>query len=47
MPSAEVGKERLFSNARDILGVERHCTDAETMRWPKGHYDKECQLKDM
>jgi hypothetical protein len=33
IPSAEVGIEREFSNARDVLGLRRHCLNAETMRW--------------
>lgn len=33
IPSAEVGIEREFSNARDMLGLRRHCLNAETMRW--------------
>jgi len=30
--SAEVGIEREFSKARDVLGLMRHCLNAETMR---------------
>ena len=33
VPSAEVGVERQFSGARDVLGLRRHCMNAETMRW--------------
>ncbi|KAJ5544026.1 hypothetical protein N7494_005305 [Penicillium frequentans] len=33
IPSAEVGVEREFSNARNILGLRRHRLNAETMRW--------------
>lgn len=33
IPSAEVGIEREFSNARDVLGLRRHRLNAETMRW--------------
>lgn len=33
IPSAEVGIEREFSSARDVLGLRRHCLNAETMRW--------------
>jgi hypothetical protein len=33
VPSAEVGVERQFSDARDVLGLRRHCMNAETMRW--------------
>ncbi|KAJ5100906.1 hypothetical protein N7456_006958 [Penicillium angulare] len=33
IPSAEVGIEREFSKARDVLGLRRHCLNAETMRW--------------
>lgn len=33
IPSAEVRIEREFSNARDILGLQRHGLNAETMRW--------------
>ncbi|KAJ5704488.1 hypothetical protein N7536_000177 [Penicillium majusculum] len=43
IPSAEVGIEREFSNARDVLGLRRHCLNAETMRWLmllKGQYQK-------
>jgi hypothetical protein len=43
VPSAEVGVERLFSDARDVLGLRRHRMNAETMRrlmLLKGHYDK-------
>ena len=43
VPSAEVGVERLFSNARDVLSIRRHCMNAETLRWLmllKGHYDR-------
>ena len=50
VPSAEVGVERLFSNARDVLGIRRHCLNAETFRWLmflKGQYDKERQLRDV
>jgi hypothetical protein len=46
VPSAEVGVERVFSGARDVLGLRRHSMNAETMRWLvllKGHYDNECQ----
>ncbi|EED11685.1 conserved hypothetical protein [Talaromyces stipitatus ATCC 10500] len=44
IPSAEVGVERLFSNARDVLGIRRHCLNSETFRWLmflKGQYGKE------
>jgi len=44
VPAAEVGVERLFSGARDVLGLRRHSLNAETMRWLvllKGHYDNE------
>ena len=44
VPSAEVGVERLFSDARNVLGIRRHCLNAETMRWLmllKGYYDKQ------
>ena len=47
VPSAEVGVERLFSGARDVLGLRRHSMNAETMRWLvllKGFYDNKCQL---
>lgn len=43
IPSAEVGIEREFSNARDVLGLRRHCLNTETMRWLmlfKGQYQK-------
>jgi hAT family protein len=43
IPSAEVGIEREFSNARDMLGLRRHCLNAETMRWLmllKGQYQR-------
>lgn len=46
IPSAEVGVERLFSNARDVLGIRRHCLNSETLRWLmflKGQYGKECR----
>jgi hypothetical protein len=33
IPSAELGIEREFSNARDVLGLRRHRLNAETMRW--------------
>lgn len=33
IPSAEVDIEREFSNARDVLGLRRHCLNAETMQW--------------
>ncbi|KAJ5593543.1 hypothetical protein N7537_010447 [Penicillium hordei] len=33
IPSAEVGIEREFSNARDVLGFRRHRLSAETRRW--------------
>ena len=42
VPSTEVGVERVFSGARDVLGLRRHCMSAETMRWLvllKSHYD--------
>ncbi|EED20902.1 hypothetical protein TSTA_081350 [Talaromyces stipitatus ATCC 10500] len=44
IPSAEVGVERLFSNAQDVLGIRRHCLNSETFRWLiflKGQYGKE------
>jgi hypothetical protein len=44
VPSTEFGVERVFSNARDLLGLRRHRMNAETMRrlmLLKGHYDKE------
>lgn len=44
IPSAEVGVERLFSGARDVLGLRRHCMNAETIRWLillKEQYDNE------
>ncbi|EED14468.1 hypothetical protein TSTA_106780 [Talaromyces stipitatus ATCC 10500] len=44
IPSAEVGVERLFSNARDVLGIRRHCLNSEMFRWLmflKGQYGKE------
>ena len=44
VPSAEVGVERLFSDARDVLGLRRHRMNGETMRrlmLLKGHYDKQ------
>lgn len=44
VPSAEVGVKRVFSDARDLLGLRRHRMNAETMRrlmLLKGHYDKE------
>ena len=43
IPSAEVGVERLFSDARNVLGIRRHCLNAETIWWLillKGYYDK-------
>jgi hypothetical protein len=33
IPSAEIGIEREFSNARDVLGLRRHRLNAGTMRW--------------
>jgi hypothetical protein len=33
VPSAEVGVERQFSDARDVLGLRRHRMNAEKMRW--------------
>jgi hypothetical protein len=33
VPAAEVGVEREFSGARDVLGIRRHSMNAETMRW--------------
>ena len=50
IPSAEVGVERLFSSARDVLGIRRHCLNADTFRWLmflKGRYHKERQRKDV
>ena len=44
VPSAEVGVERLFSDARNVLGLRRHRMNGETMRrlmLLKGHYDKQ------
>ena len=44
VPSAEVGVERVFSGARDVLGLRRHSMNAETMRWLvllKEYYDGE------
>ena len=46
--SAEVGIEHEFSNARDVLGLRRHCLNAETMRWLmllKGQYQKQRSKK--
>lgn len=43
VPSTEVGVERVFSGARDVLGLRRHSMSAETMRWLvllKSHYDR-------
>ncbi|KAF1813794.1 hypothetical protein P152DRAFT_373086, partial [Eremomyces bilateralis CBS 781.70] len=31
VPSIEVGVERPFSGARDVLGLRRHSMNAETM----------------
>jgi len=42
VPSTEVGVERVFSGARDVLGLRRHSMNTETMRWLvllKSHYD--------
>jgi len=47
VPSAEVGVERVFSGARDVLGLRRQSMNAETMRWLvllKGEYDNTRQL---
>jgi hypothetical protein len=47
VPSAEVDVERLFSGARDVLGVRRHSMNAETIRWlvlQKEYYDNKCFL---
>ena len=47
VPSAEVGVERVFSGARDVLGLRRQSMNAETMRWLvllKGEYDNIRQL---
>jgi hypothetical protein len=44
VPSSEVGVERIFSGARDVLGLRRHAMNAETMRWLmllNGQYDRE------
>ena len=46
IPSAEVGIEREFSSARDVLSLRRHCLNAETMRWLmflRGQYQTECE----
>lgn len=46
IPSAEVGIEREFSSARDVLGLRRHCLNAETMRCLmllRGQYQTECE----
>lgn len=32
-PSAEVGIEREFNNARDVLGLQKHRLNADSMRW--------------
>ena len=43
VPSAEVGVERLFSNPSDVIDIQRHCMDAETLRWLmllKAYYDR-------
>jgi len=34
VPSAEVGVERLFSGAWDVLGLRRHSMNAETIYRP-------------
>jgi hypothetical protein len=48
VPSAEVGVERVFSGARDVLGLQRHPMNAETMRWLillKGEYDNNASFE--
>ncbi|KAK5308758.1 hypothetical protein LTR70_010816, partial [Exophiala xenobiotica] len=47
VPSTEVDVERVFSGARDVLGLRRHTMNAETMRWLvllKSHYDVNSSL---
>ena len=42
VPSTEVGVERVFSGARDVLGLRRQSMNADTMRslvLLKNHYD--------
>ena len=42
VPLTEVGVERVFSGARDVLGLRRQSMSADTMRslvLLKGHYD--------
>jgi hypothetical protein len=33
IPASEVAVERLFSTARDVLGLQRHSMTGETMRF--------------
>ena len=44
VPSTEVGVERVFSGARDVLGLRRQSMNADTMRslvLLKSQYDSE------